>query len=446
MAKLTKRLVDAADVPETGQVFLWDSDVKGFGLRVTPGGAKSYVLSYRTPQGRKRRLTIGKHGSPWTCDDARQKAVELLRSLADGIDPLDAKVEARDAMTVEDLYRHYMTEGRIVRPNKRETSWENDRSLFERHINPLIGKRTVRSLTRYDISRMQADIAAGKTAKDEKTGFRGRAIVRGGKTVASHAVVALRSAINLAKAEIGIAENPTTGVELYKSETKERFLSELEAALIGEAIARMEDEAAISEQFAAAIRLLMLTGCRKSEILNLQWSWIDAERGVIRFPDSKTGAKATPLPPAAMEVLASIRRVPKNPYVLASKHGEAKPIVGLQRVWENVRDFATRIGRERAIEAGQDESVAPDLTDVRVHDLRHSFASFAVTSGNSLVVVGKILGHRQVATTAIYAHLHDDPVRQASDSTANRIAAALKLGANRDRPLGGGETANNRKL
>ncbi len=449
MVKLTKRVVDAAEIPDSGQVFIWDDTVKGFGLRVSAGGAKSYILSYWTQEGRKRRFTIGRHGSPWTCDDARQRALELKRGLSEGVDPQDAKIEARDAMTVAQLWEFYSTEGRIARPNKKASSWDNDRTMFERHIIPLIGKRTVRSLTKTDIARMQADISAGKTAKDEKTGIRGRAIVRGGRSVASHAVVALRSAINLAMDVVGISDNPASQVERHKAKKRERFLSEVEVALIGEAIARMEDEVAISSEFAAAIRLLMLTGCRKNEILNLQWSWIDMQRGFIEFPDSKTGAKVTPLPPAAMEIIQERWEYRTgNPYVLPSKVSarksiagqqrqkiEHKPIVGLQKVWEEVRALATRIGQERATDAGKDPASAPDLSDVRIHDLRHSFASFAVASGNSLPVIGKILGHRQVATTAIYAHLHDDPVKQASEHTAHRISEALKVGATRDRPV-----------
>lgn len=363
------------------------------------------------------------------------------------MDPQDAKVEARDAMTVAQLWDFYSTEGRIARPNKKASSWDNDRTMFERHIIPLIGKRTVRSLTKTDVARMQADIAAGKTARDEKTGFRGRAIVKGGRSMASHSVVALRSAINLAMDVVGITDNPASQVERHKAKKRERFLSEIEVALIGEAIACMEEEAAISSEFAAAIRLLMLTGCRKNEILNLQWSWIDMQRGFIEFPDSKTGAKVTPLPPAALEIIRERwEGRSNNPYVLPSKVGvrkptagqqkiEHKPIVGLQKVWEEVRAVATRIGQERATEAGKDPASAPDLSDVRIHDLRHSFASFAVASGNSLPVIGKILGHRQVATTAIYAHLHDDPVKQASEHTAYRISEALKVGATRERPV-----------
>lgn len=420
-AKITKRVVDAAEAPASGKEIIWDTDVKGFGLRLTAGGAKSYILNYRTLEGRSRQFTIGKHGSPWTPDTARQRAIDVLRGIADGVDPLEKKAAARDAMTVAQLWAHYSVEGKIARPNKKASSWENDRAMFERHIIPLLGKRIVRSLTKGDVSKMQADIAAGKTATDIKTGFRGRAIVRGGKSVAGHAVVSLRAAINFAMADIGTTDNPAGKIEMHKGAKKKRFLSELEAALIGEAIARMQNEAAISDEFADAIRLLMFTGCRKNEIQKLQWEWLDMRRGFIEFPDSKTGAKVTPLPPAAREVIAARwEKRSNNPYVLPSKIGEHKPIVGLQKVWEKVREKATAIAKE----AGHDA----DVTDVRIHDLRHSFASFAASSGSSLAVIGKILGHTQTATTAIYAHLHDDPVRQASEETASRIAAALTSG------------------
>lgn len=429
MPRLTKRIVDAAQ-PEAGRkAMLWDSDLKGFGLRVTPAGVKSYVVAYRTPLGRSREITIGKHGSPWTCDEARARARDLLHEIAKGSDPLEAKAAARAEMTVAELVDLYLAEGPAEKPNKKPASWATDRSNLTRHAVPLIGRRPMKSIRSSDVARVQADVAAGKTATDVKTGFRGRARVRGGKGIASRVVASLGGAFTFAMKRGLVEINPVHGVPLIKGTPKERFLTEGEVAALADALHVLEETRQLHERFAAAIRLLLLTGCRKGEIVGLQWGWIDDERGVIRLPDSKTGAKVVPLAPAAAEILAGLPREKGVPFVLPAIRGEQKgPLVGLQKAWERVRDHATILSRQRAAEAGLDEHQAVDLSNVRLHDLRHSFASFAVADGASLYLVGKVLGHRQSRTTEVYAHLRDDPLKAVADRTATRIAAAMKGG------------------
>jgi Arm DNA-binding domain len=161
MPKISKRVVDAADRPTNAdRTFVWDSEVKGFGLMVTARGAKSYVVQYRTPEGRSRRITIGRHGSPWTPEDARQKAIGMLRNAHQGFDPLEAKAEARAALTIAELADLYLSEGVAEKPNKKASSWETDRSNIVRHIKPLIGSKIAKSLTKADVSRFQADVAS----------------------------------------------------------------------------------------------------------------------------------------------------------------------------------------------------------------------------------------------------------------------------------------------
>ena len=207
-----------------------------------------------------------------------------------------------------------------------------------------------------------------------------------------------------------ILANPAKGVKLLKGGKRERFLSEAELARLADTLAAMEAEHGLSPTATAAIRLLLLSGCRKSEILSLRWEWVDAERGVLRLPDSKTGAKVVPLAATAVKLLAELPR--RGDYVLPAATGPGH-YTGLQKDWERVR---ARAG----------------LAAVRVHDLRHSFASFAVADGNSLYLIGKVLGHRQARTTEIYAHLADDPIRAVADRTAARIAAAMERGSGRD--------------
>lgn len=429
MPKLTKRIVDAA-APGAAQVLVWDTDVKGFGLRVTPAGTKSYVLNYRDGGGRDRRYTIGKHGSPWTCETARARAVEALRNLAAGVDPLAAKAERRTATTVADLVEVYLAEGPADKPNKKASSWDTDASNLRRHAVPLLGNKLLRQVTAQDVSRFQADVAAGKTAADVKTGKYGRAIVRGGRGTAARATSVLAAMLAFAVRHKLIAENPAKGVELAKGRKMERFLVEREVLALAEALATMEDEAELSDTMASAIKLLMLTGCRRHEIRSLRWEWVDAERGCLRLPDSKTGAKVVPLAAAALAFLASLDQ--DTPYVLPSSRTDGH-VVGLQKAWDRVRRRATEILRARAAAEGRPAATAPDLSTLRLHDLRHSYASFAVMDGAALFLVGKVLGHNQTRTTEIYAHAHDDPLRAVADRTGEKIAGMMRAGAERGR-------------
>jgi integrase len=203
-----------------------------------------------------------------------------------------------------------------------------------------------------------------------------------------------------------IVANPARGIRLLKGEKKERFLSDLEVATLADTLAAMEAETAISSTAATAVRLLLVTGCRKSEILMLRWEWVDVERRCLRLPDSKTGAKVVPLAAAALELLDGISRGPESIFVLSAAKGGGH-YTGIQKDWDRIR---TRAG----------------LAGLRLHDLRHSFASFAVADGHPLFMIGKVLGHKQVRTTEGYAHLAADPVRAVAERTAARIVAAMK--------------------
>lgn len=410
MPKLTKRVVDAAAAdPNGGEVFLWDTEVKGFGLRVKPTGAKAFVLKYRIGT-KTKRFTISKVGSPYTVEEARGRAEDLLRGVKDGFDPMAAKVEAREAMTVAELADLYLAEGPAEKPNKKASSWAADRSNIERHIKPLLGGKLAKLLTQADVAKFQRDVAAGKTAKDEKTGFRGRAIVEGGKGIAARSLAVLGAMLQFAESRSIVRANPAKGVKPYRMEKKERFLSEAEVTKLAETLTAMEASGEVNSTMAAALRMLILTGCRKMEILGLRWSEVDFERSALVLSDlrSKTGAKRVPIAAAALEILAGLPRA-ESDYVFPAVTG-TKHVVGLQKAWGRVR---TKAG----------------LDDVRIHDMRHSFASFAAADGTSLFLIGKVLGHTQARTTEKYAHLANDPLRAVADRTASRIAAAMKTGA-----------------
>ncbi len=409
MPKLTKRTVDAAKPLADGREYvLWDGGLPGFGLRIKPSGVRSYIIQYRNREGHSRKLTLGRHGVK-TPDEARKLARRLLSSVKDGADPAAMKAEARQALTVAELADVYLAEGPIHKPNKKASSWEADRSNIERHIKPLLGHKTARSLTQAEVARFQADVAEGKTADDQKTGFRGRAIVKGGKGTAARSLSVLAALLQFGVNQKLLPSNPAKGVKHFKGRSRERFLSEMEVTKLAGALTEMEAERAIHPVMAAAIRLLMLTGCRKSEILTLRWESIDFERAGLRLRDSKTGAKVVPVAAVALELLSRLPRTSK--WVFPATRG-AGPVVGLQKVWEQLRDRA-------------------ELPGLRLHDLRHSFASFAVADGHSLYLIGKVLGHRQARTTEVYAHLAADPLRAVADRTATRIATAMKSGNGR---------------
>ena len=401
-AKITKRAVDAA-VPGKRDAFLWDTDLTGFGLKVTPAGNRIYVLQYRFGR-RLCRYTIGKHGAPWTPEAARREAARLRGMIAAGTNPAEAKADSRRDITVRQLCDLYLSEGCTT---KRPSTLATDRSNIERHIKPVLGRKAVRAVTRADIERFQRDVAAGKTATDVRTGPRGRAIVQGGKGTAARAVAVLGAIFTFAVKRGLRLDNPVRGVARFKGQKKERFLTTGELAQLGDALTAAEQEG-FNPVAAAAIRLLVMTGARKSEILTLRWEWVDFERSCLRLPDSKTGAKVVPLGAPALELLASLPRIENNPHVLPGEKAGGH-FVGLQKAWARLRDRA-------------------GLPDVRIHDLRHSFASVAVAGGDSLYLVGKVLGHRQARTTEAYAHLQAGPVRAVADRTARQIAAAMNGG------------------
>jgi integrase len=307
-------------------------------------------------------------------------------------------------MKLAELADLYLAEGPAEKPNKKASSWGTDRSNIERHIKPLIGRKTARALLQNDVAKFQADVAAGKSKADVKTKKRGRAIVDGGRGTAARSLAVLGAMLQFAVKRKLIPENPAKGVPLLKAKPKERFLSDAEVAALADAIGAMEAEAKLSRTAATAMRLLLLTGCRKSEILGLRWEWVDFDRGCLRLPESKTGTKTVPLASAALELLSGLPR--RSLFVLPAGKGKGH-YTGLQKDWERVRERA-------------------GLAGVRVHDLRHSFASFAVAGGDTLYMVGKVLGHRQARTTEGYAHLQTDPLRAVAERAASRISAAMK--------------------
>src|SRR5215472_8533632 len=313
----------------------------------------------------------------------------------------------RKAATMEELCDLYLAEGVAT---KKPSTVRNDRSRIARHIKPLLGRRKIREVTRADVERFQRDVAAGRTAGDRRTGYRGRSIVTGGQGAARLSMILLSAIFTFALRRELRDDNPCVGVPRYKPGKSERYLTAAEQMSLGDALSAAE-QAGTNPNAVAVIRVLALTGARAGEILSLRWQDVDFERTCLRLADSKTGAKVVPLGAAAMQVITAQERRAGTDHVFPGAHGG--PLGSIGKIWRQVRGAA-------------------GLAEVRLHDLRHSFASNIVNAGGSLPVIGALLGHRSTQTTARYAHLADDPLRAAADRTASRIAAAMKGSPERD--------------
>ena len=379
MAKLqyrtiSKRTVDGLSVADKDAVF-WDREIPGFGVRVYPSGSKVYVVQCRA-HGKSKRITLGRHGVI-SADQARRKAALTIARIKGGEAP-----EPASADTVATLAQRYLKE--YVAVHCKPSSAKLYRRALEKFIFPAYGDLAVEAVEREHISALH---------------YRLRDI-----PYQANRVLEIESKLfNLAelwglRREGG---NPCRFVRKYKERKRERFLSDEEFRRLGEVLNEMEVQGSVSAYAAAAIRLLMLTGCRRNEIVTLRWEDMDLEAGELRLPDGKTGARLVPLSPAAAQVLSRLPRLAGNPWVIPGSKPGAH-LSDLQPPWERVRKRA-------------------GLDDVRIHDLRHSFASRALALGESLPMIGKLLGHTQVQTTARYAHLARNSVK----ASASRIAGSI---------------------
>lgn len=393
--ELTKRNIDAL-VPTVERFTAWDPELSGFGLRVTPNGRRVYVLKYRI-DGRQRWFTIGRHGSPWTPKGARLEAQRLLGEIARGIDPAKGRRGDRRAISFGELCELYLAEGVS---HKKASTLRSDRGRIALHLKPLLGAKLVDAIARADIERLQVEVKAGKTAASSSTKRRAGSTATGGKGVAAQCV-ALASTVFQFAVDRGLrADNPAKGIKKPPVRKMQRFLSEVELERLGNALAKEPNPYA-----AAAIKLLALTGCRLGEIADLHWRDVDLERRVLKR-DSKTREKVVYLSPPAAQILGDLPRVVDNPFVIVGTRSGGS-LGGIDKIWSRVRKRA-------------------ELEDVRLHDLRHTFASIGAAGGMGLPIVGRLLGHTQASTTHRYAHLADDPLRRAADNIGSTISAALE--------------------
>lgn len=416
----------------------WDTDIAGFGVRCQKK-ATIYFLKKRVHSVQKW-FTIGKHGEPWTVVKAREKAVSYLGMIADGKDPAQERADSKERPTIKYLMERYLEDH--AREHKKPSSLRADEANIQNHILPLLGKKHVVDVSDADIDQFKKAVRAGKTAKASK----GAKAVSGGSVTANRCLALLSKAFNMSVRWKWRSDNPARLVMKYKEVKRERFLSQQEFAALFDALHAEEKEG--GNLFAvAALRLLTMTGARHSEILTLKWAEVDFENSRLNLPDSKTGSKSIFLSPPAKEILASLPREKDNPYVVCgTKRGTH--LVNIRKTWQRVKERATlNIWRQDdalklRIDASKSHNfntlisllkkenfdLTRGLMDVRIHDLRHSFASIAAASGMSLFMIGKLLGHSQAATTQRYAHLADDPMKLANDTIGMRLEGLMTLG------------------
>ena len=407
MSKLTKRSIDSMAITANGQIFLWDEELRGFGVRAMPSGLKVFVLQYRNEEGRSRRIVLGRYGV-LTVEQARKQAIIKLGSVASGADPAEERAQSRAAITIGEVCNWFLENahsgkllGRRHRPIK-ASSLAMDRSCIETHIKPLIGKRQVRQLRTSDIEKMQSDIAAGRTAKPRRAkGRSGR--TTGGSGVAGRTVATLRSILAHAQRfDIG-ENNPAAGVRKIATKPRTRRLSAEEIRKLGKAfpIAERNGE---NPTGLAAIRVLLLTGYRISEVIGMERGWLHAENGFVHFPDTKTDGQIRPIGEAAISVLASVSQKRELPLFFPSDLVD-RPFSAVPQV---LRTLCAIAGIE---------SVSP-------HVLRHTFGSVAGDMGFSELTIAGLLGHSARGPTQGYVHL-DEALRLAANRVSEKIANLL---------------------
>jgi integrase len=406
--KLTDRAVKAAKAAEKDR-FIWDDELAGFGLRVSPAGRQSWVVQYRVGgRGSQfRRQTLGTFPALGAADAREQARARLGRRRDDPIgEQRNAAKAAAEAETVAQICDRYLDAldkglvlGKAGRPKKASTI-ATDRGRIARHIVPLLGEERVRDLTAADIARFIKDVTRGKTAADVRTGPRGRAIVKGGAGTAARTAGLLSGILTFAREEGVRADNPAHGVKKPAAGRRDRRLDADGYRVLGAALDRFEREGG-NTQAAAQVRVLALTGCRMGEVVGLQACEVDRRGHALRLRDSKTGASVRPLGQAALKLLAERMADPVWP------GPSGGPYLGLRNAFRCI------------------VSLDPALRGVTLHTLRHSFASTAADLGYSEMTIDALGGWSSGRVTARYVHHLDDVLIRAADRVAAVIAAQM---------------------
>ncbi len=370
--KFTKRVIDALEIPAR-DCFVWDDDLHGFGLRLSPKGKKTFVVQYRAGR-RCQRVTLGGFGL-LTVEQARKDAKILLGDIASGKSPALAQRKNRQSPTLAKIHGRFLDEHIKVR--LKPTTQADYCQVMRTYVLPVFGKRTVIDMQHDDMVKLHLSLKHIPVQANRVIGV-------------------LSKLFNLCE-QWGLrtqGSNPCMHIKHYKEPRRNRFLDKQELARLWSVLETAQAKGITNLYAVNAYKLLILTGCRLGEIKTLQWEFIKGNR--VEFPDTKTGYKRIPFNDEAMQVLQNTPRVIGNPFVICGER-EGQHMINLQKPWRRIRVLA-------------------NLDDVRIHDLRHTFASHAVMNGTPLALVSKLLGHSQIATTMRYAHLADEELAKASES------------------------------
>lgn len=376
--KISDKLVRDILTPKTGNKIIYDTEIKGFGIRVTAAGVKSFVLNYHIAQ-RERRMTIGQYPA-WTVAAAREEAKRLKRLIDTGVDPLGDKQTLNNAPTVKDLWTRYKKDNLIELATR---SQKDTTSMWEKDILPALGSKKVAQVTSTDVDALH------------------RSISRRAKVRANRILESFRHVMKLAARWGWIDKNPAEGFHRNQEQPKERFLNPDELVRVFSCLDTMTNQKA-----ANAIRLLILTGARRGEVLGADWSQFDLITGYWDKPSSHTKQNRrhkAPLSEGAITLLKAMKEENSEDLLFPTSNGTA--MQDLNRPWKALREAA-------------------NIPGVRIHDIRHTYASLLISSGQPIAVIGQLLGHTQHQTTMRYAHLSDDPLRAA----ANSIGALTRNG------------------
>ena len=379
--RITKRTVDALTVDEKDSVF-WDRDLAGLGVRVHATGRKTYVVQSRGPTGPKR-VTLGLHGD-LSADEARKQAAVVIDRIKRGEAPVPAEPETE--LTVAALAERFM---RVhVEVHCKPRTIDTYRGVLELHIVPALGGMALSAVGRREIAALHHRL-------------------RDTPCTANATVRIVSSMFKRAEAWelVPPGRNSCRRVRRYKQQSRERFLTLDEYRQLGRVLREAEADGSVPPAVVAAFRLLILTGCRHSEILSLRWDDVDRTANELRLRDAKTGPRMVPLTEAVAVVLDGIKREPGNLWVIVGERTGTR-LSSLRHHWHTIRAKAR-------------------LDDVRLHDCRHSYASRALALGESLPAIGKLLGHRKVSTTARYAHLARDSIHESAARIADSLAADI---------------------
>jgi len=410
---ITKRLLEAS-VARSKRYEIWDNQIPGFGVRIGPSGVKTFIVRYRADGGGrsapKRFVSIGRFGA-LTVEQARKRAKEILAAAAFGEDPAVDRNAKRLELKIAGLVDLYEEEGCYIQRGIRQgepmkpLTKKYTIGRLRHHVVRLLGHKRITELTSGDIERFFRDVEEGKSRKDVKTGHRKRIVVRGGPGAARKAFRDLSAMYSFAVRRGLVDANPCEKAVVRKTDGRRtRFLSLAEVKKLGEACDALE-KGGLNPKALNITRLWILTGCRRQEVVELKWSEVDFERGLLTLADSKTGQSVRPLAGAAIGLLRGIPRSYNSDYVFPADCGEGY-FQGTKKLWPKIVNKA-------------------GLADVTPHTLRHTMGAIATSSGEALAMTGAILGHANMRSTMIYAHVDHDPMKAAADRVGSKSADAL---------------------